>query len=463
MSFVSLRLDYSYGQNHTLSAATKKLVSSLSDVINIKLYMSSDLPLSLAPIKTDAVDLINEYQKASGGKIIYQIIDPKKNQDTLTEAQNAGIPELQYSQVEKDKYAVATAYFGATVTYGDKKEVIPQLSSLETLEYDMTSIIYKITRKEPMKIGFVNATMPSLNPQADLYRTIRTILGKQYDISSFTNLDDSTKPDSSVKTLLIFDDNKKQFATSEINILRDYLKNNGSAIIMADGVKTVPESLSTDVADHNLFGLMSEYGINVNKDLVLSTSAQLVNFGNGTVNFLSPYPFWLKTTNFDTKNQDLSGIGVLIFPWISSLTAAPAPDLNVSTLVKSEKTSWIQKDNFTLDPNTIKMPNQNDLKEFPLVMESAKQGAGKIAVIPSSRFMQEQFLPSNADNLGLIVNLVNNFASDGALSGIRTRSIANFPLREISEGEKDFYKYLNILLLPVLFGLIGLYRVIKRG
>lgn len=463
LSFVSLRLDYSYGQNHTLSQSTKKIISKLDDVINIKLYISSDLPLGLTSLRTDVVDLINEYQKASGGKIIYRVIDPKKDQEALTEVSNIGIPELQYSQVEKDKYAVATAYFGATVSYGGKTEVIPQLSSLETLEYDMTSLIYKLTKKESIKIGLVNAPIFSQNPQEDIYRTIRSILSKQYEVVNYSDLDADNKPDNNVKTLLVFDDNQRQYATDEVNIIRDYLKDNGSAIFMTDGVKVLPEQLSTDASDHNLFGLIGEYGINLSQDLVLSTSAQLVNFGNGMVNFMSPYPFWLKTTNVDAKNPNLSGIGVLTFPWASSLSTNPSADLKITNLVKSEKNSWIQKESFTLDPNNIAMPDQNELKEQSLILESEKKEAGKIAVIPSSRFVMEQFLSRSSDNLGLIVNMVNNFASDGALSGIRTRTIASFPLREVSESEKEFYKYLNILLLPVMFALYGLYRITKKG
>lgn len=462
LSFVSLRLDYSYGQNHTLSQSTKKIISKLDDKIDIKLYISSDLPLGLTSLRTDVVDLINEYQKASGGKISYKVIDPKKDQEALAEVAKVGIPELQYSQIEKDKYAVATAYFGATVVYGGKTEVIPQLSSLETLEYDMTSLIYKLTKKESVKIGLVNAPILSQNPQEDIYRTVRTILSKQYEVVNYTNLDAENKPDKNIKTLLIFDDNLRQFATDEVNIMRDYLKDNGSAIFMTDGVKVLPEQLSTDISDHNLFGLIGEYGINLSKDLVLSTSSQLVNFGNGVVNFMSPYPFWIKTANVDIKNPNISGIGVLTFPWTSSLSTNPSADLKISTLVKSEKSSWIQKENFTLDPNNIAMPNQNELKEQSLIVESEKKGAGKIAVIPSSRFVMEQFLSRSSDNLGLIVNMVNNLASEGALSGIRTRTIASFPLREVTESEKEFYKYLNILLLPLVFALYGLYRITKR-
>lgn len=463
LSFVSLRLDYSYGQNHTLSSATKKVLSTLDDVVNIKLYMSSDLPLSLTSLKTDVLDLVNEYQKSSKGKIVFKVVDPKKDDESAAEAQQSGIPELQYSQVEKDKYAVATAYFGAVVTYGDKKEVIPQLSSLETLEYDMTSLVYKLTRKEPIIVGIVNGSNQSPDPRSDEYGTLRKVLEQQYTLQYFDKLDATNKPDTKIKTLLVMDDNIKVYATDELNIIRDYLKENGSAVFMTDAVKVLPERMTTENSDSNLSQIFAEYGINIQNNLVLSTSAQLVNFGNGLVNFMSPYPFWLKTTNFDTKNQNLSGVGVLVFPWTSSLIASNSADLKISSLVKSESKSWVQTENYTLDPNTIKMPVTSELKTQDIVMESEKKSEGKIAIIPSSRFVKEQFLSRNSDNLGLVINLINNYASSGALSGIRTRSAANFPLRDTTDSEKDFYKYINILLLPALFGLFGVYRITKRG
>ena len=60
---VSLRLDFSKGSAYTLSPSTKKILHSLDDVVNIKFFVSSDLPTPLLPVKTEVADLLNEYKK----------------------------------------------------------------------------------------------------------------------------------------------------------------------------------------------------------------------------------------------------------------------------------------------------------------------------------------------------------------------------------------------------------------
>jgi len=37
-----------------------------------------------------------------------------------------------------------------------------------------------------------------------------------------------------------------------------------------------------------------------------------------------------------------------------------------------------------------------------------------------------------------------------------------YPLPELSDSSKDVFKYGNILLLPVLFGIYGAFRVMRR-
>src|SRR3990167_9298711 len=94
---VSLRLDFSKGSAYTLSPSTKKILHSLDDVVNIKFFVSSDLPTPLLPVKTDVVDLLNEYKKESRNKVMVKIVDPKKDPASLNEIRELGIPELQYS------------------------------------------------------------------------------------------------------------------------------------------------------------------------------------------------------------------------------------------------------------------------------------------------------------------------------------------------------------------------------
>lgn len=439
-----LRYDFSYGNAYTLSTSTKKILHALKNSVTIQFFASSDLPTRLIPLKNEVIDLLNEYQKENKGKLTVKILDPKKNQSAGAEVQELGIPSLQFSQLEQDKYAVTSSYFGMVLSYGDKKEVLPQVTDIESLEYNVTAAIYKLTNKELIKIGIVGKT-ESFDPNGDDLATFKKVIRQQFDLAFIDK-----EIDPSYKTVLLFDDNKKEYTSEEIEAIKKYIDNGGKIIFFVDGV-WVQSDLSTSPAKHNLFSLLSSYGLILNTDLVLSANAELVNFGNSQMSFLSPYPFWLKTNVFNTKASYFSNIQQLTFPWVSSVEG--------NALVKSSQRSWEQKNNFSLNPEAIAQPQVNDLKEFIIAAESKDK---KVFVIPSSRFIYERFLTRTSNNLEFVLNVVNDLASGGALSGIRQRAISFYPLPDLPDNQKDIFKYGNILLLPLLFGLFGAFRLMKR-
>src|SRR3989338_10069281 len=136
--------------------------------------------------------------------------------------------------------------------------------------------------------------------------------------------------------------------------------------------------------------------------------------------------------------------------------------LEVQTLVSSNKNSWEKKDSYELLPQKIKQPELKDINEFSLVGQVQTREGGIAVVIPSSRFLNVQYLSKNSGNVDFIFNLINNLASGGALSGIRSRTITFYPLPELSDNTKDTVKYLDILLLPVLLALYGGVRLMRR-
>jgi ABC-type uncharacterized transport system involved in gliding motility auxiliary subunit len=474
VSFLSIRLDFSYGSSYTLSNSTKKILQKLDNGVTIKLFASSDLPTRLIPVKNDVVDLLNEYKRNNIGKMTVKILDPKKDQNAAKDAETAGIPQMQFSQMESNKYAVTASYFGIEVDYKDQKEILPQVTDVESLEYNLTAMVYKLTRKEVIKIGILGKP-ESYDPQTDDLGTVKQIFGKQFEIGYIDLTTPSTgsvqanasvkEIDSSYKTVLLFDTDKKEYSDDEIVAIKKYLDNKGKVIAFVDGV-WVGEALNVAPANHNLFSLLKEYGINIQKNLVLSTSAELVNFGNSQVQFLSPYPFWLKTNFFDSKASYFSNVNQLTFPWVSSLSIEKANGWQSRELVKSTARSWEQKEAtgsaFILDPQSIPEPKQSDLKSFALIAESKSNQGGVLLVIPSSRFVLSQFLSRTSDNLGFVLNIVNDYASGGALSGIHQRAVSFYPLPDLTDNEKDIFKYANILILPVLFGLLGGILLFKR-
>lgn len=461
---LALRLDLSQGQANTLSNSTRKILTNLDDLITIKFYISSDLPSQLIPVKTEVTDLINEYKKLGGNKVSIKVLDPKKDDKALQEVKETGIPELQFSQLEKDKFAVSSAYFGIAVLFGNNKEVIAQATEINGLEYNLTSAIYKLTRTESPTIGLIGesqaVTEISTQPQSTL-SIFKQFFGKEFTLNNIgIPKITSSQLSKNINAVLIIDNKTRKYEDDEIQVVKEYLENGGKAVIFADGV-WIDENLETSNTNSNLSSLTGDYGITINPNLVLSTSAELVNFGDQTMQYLIPYPFWLKTNVFDKSTSLFSNVGQLTFPWASSLSISEKSGIEQKAIIKSTVKSWEQKSNFILNPQNITLPQQNELKEFTLVA-TAKKGNSDIAVIPSSRFIEDRYLNQSSNNLDFMLNLLSDMAAQGALSGIRSRAVNFYPLPEFTDNQKDIYRVSVIFLLPLIFVCFGAIRLFRR-
>lgn len=458
-SVVSYRLDLSYGKSYTLSENTKKILKNIKKPLEINLYISSDLPLQLLPLKNEVVDLVNEY-KRYGSNVEVKILDPKKDEQAGKDVKTYGIPELPFTQLNNDQYAVSSVYFGALISFNGKKEPIIQLSNLSTLEFDITSLIYKLTNANIPKVAFYGLENSFSTSGEDAFANLKAIIKNQFELSSVTG-DKITELNKDVKSLVILA-NETDFSTNEANIMQNYLDNGGKIILFINGVNVFDTTLETNISENNLYSLLEKNGIILNKNLLLSSSSQLVSFGGGSVNFYSRYPFWVKTSNLNYENQMLSNISSLNFPWVSSFDLVSKKDINSIVLAKTDGTSWDQKENFTLIPDTIKTPDAKNVKQFNLIVESENKNKGKILAIGSTRFIKDQYLSNSSNNLEFFLNALNIYASNGALSGIRSRDTAIFPIKEYDNQTKDIIKYLNILLLPGLILLFGAIKSLRR-
>jgi len=460
LSPLALRLDLSFGKAYTLSPATKKILHNLDDIINIKFFVSSDLPTRLTPLKNDVTDFLNEFKKESRGKIEVKVLDPRKDEKTLNEAREIGIPEIQFSQLEKDRYAVTASYFGIALVYGDKKGIIPQVTELESLEYNLASSIYKLTNEKLPQIGIIGREN-IFDPREDELFSFKKIMSQQFDLQ-FINFDENVKEiNPSYKAIVVFDNGIKEYTQEEAAAIRKYIDGGGKAVFFVDGV-WVKDNLSVESSRSNLLSFLAEYGINVKNNLILSTASEMVNFGNETVSFFAPYPFWLRASRFSDQVSYFSNTKQLTYPWVSSLEVTKKNGWETKELVFTGKNSWQQTENFVLNPQEIPEPKTEELKSFTLAAQTKSKNGGEIIVVPSSRFVLERYLSQSSGNLEFVLNVLNDLASDGALSGIRQRAIAIYPLPDIPETQKDIFRYTNIFLLPSLLAVYGVIRVTRR-
>ena len=462
VSFLKLRLDFSFGKAYTLSPSTKKIITKLKKPVTINFYVSSDLPARLIPLKAEVDDLLDEYKKQGGRNITIKTKDPKKDSETLEAVRKTGLRELRFSELAGNKYQTAAVFFGLVIDYNKKTEVINQATDINNLEYNLTAAIYKLSRKNTPQVAVIGESN-SFGLQNDPLASFKRLLSKQFTLS-FLDLDSKkTKTiDKKIKTIFVFDANNKAYSNEEVKRINNYLNEGGKGVFFLSGV-WVNDQLATASAKNNLSPLLNQWGIKLNKDLVLSGSSEMVSFGMGSGSTIfTPYPFWIKAADFNQTKAYFSNVNQLTFPWVSSLELTKKSGFSVSPLVKTSNRSWHQKGFFNLNPNAIPRPRRDDLQAFLVAAESKNNHGGEIVVIPSSRFILQRYLGRDSSNLEFVLNLTNDLASGGVLSGIRSRSLSLYPLPDLEEKQKDIFKYTNILILPLLFSIYGAIRLARR-
>ncbi len=445
---INLRLDLSKNQAYSVSKSTKDILKKLDKNLEIYFFVSENLPTSFLAFRNDVLDFLKEYENQSK-KIVLKIIDPTKDDNNFKLSQEFYIPELQLSQLEQDKFSVSRIHFGIGIKYDGKTESIPQLNNLESLEFNLTSLIYKLSKKELEKIGIVGET-------SDLNNFFE-LVNNQFSVD-YPSLEKQI--DSQIKTLIIIGKGDKEIKDKQLKTIEDYLIKGGKAVFLVDKFSIDETSLYTTGGKTDWNKLLKKFGINIENNLVLSASAQLVSFGNNYFQFLSVYPYWLKTNNFSKNSSYFSNVSSLTFPWVSSIKINKLKDHQYEELVYSTNKSWQVKDNINLNPNSINQPKSYN--QYLLTAKVKRKNNLDFLVIPSSRFLSDKFSGKDEENLKFVLNVLYDLTSQGVLAGIKQRTVNVYQLTYFdNQYQKEVLKYLSIGFLPIIFLIFGLIKVLK--
>ena len=141
------RVDMTKNERFTLSKGSANLVSKgLNENLQITLYVTRGLPKTDLFVD-DLVNLMTEYEEASGGKLSYTVIEPETD-DQKKEAKDAGLQVVDFGEGSEtgDQATITRGYMGMVLEYGSEKEVIPVLSpdSSQGLEFWISNKIREI-------------------------------------------------------------------------------------------------------------------------------------------------------------------------------------------------------------------------------------------------------------------------------------------------------------------------------
>ncbi len=152
---VFFRIDLTGDKIYSISNASRQVVSTLSEPLTIDVFFTENLPAPYNNHKRYLRDLLEEYAIYASKYFNYRFHDVNPDEGELSSdgranqemANNYGISPIQIQVIDEDEVKFQKAYMGLVINHGDLIERIPTVTSVERLEYQLTTAIMKLNNK----------------------------------------------------------------------------------------------------------------------------------------------------------------------------------------------------------------------------------------------------------------------------------------------------------------------------
>ncbi len=346
----SAQLDLTQNGLYTLSPGTKATLAKLQEPVTLRFYFSSQQASGYAQVVAYAQrvrDMLKQYASLGNGKIVFEEIEPK----AFTPAEDEAVAQGLTGAPTQEGDNVYFGLVGTNTLAGH--EVIPffDQSREQYLEYDVTSMIYKLSQPQKPKLGVISSLPLDAGAgglQAALAGNAQPYVFYQQlkDIYDVQTLDPATtdRIPANISTLLIVHpanlDNKVEYAVDQF-VLRG-----GHAIVFVDPLSESSVQQGPGIQDQGdkssstLGPLMTAWGVDFDPgkvvgDADLAQPVQL-NGQNGQPQVLD-YLVWLRLTpdNFNTTDPVTANLQMINMASAGALKQHPGATTKFLPLLTS--------------------------------------------------------------------------------------------------------------------------------
>ena len=465
------RLDLTEEKIFTLAPATGDVLDGLEDILTVELFESRDPPTQVKLVSRDVNDFLEDFAANSGGKVklIHRFPDPNGDEEELKAYQNAeyiGVPPVQFNIQSQGELQIKVGYLGIALTYLDRREVIPFVSTIDGFEYSLAGLTFDMVRPDRKTVAFLTG-----NGEKSLDEDLRafgSLLSQQYDVAEVQQAE-GTLPDLSNIDVLIIPGPTERLSDEMETQLTSYLNGGGKAMILIDRV--VVDQRGFALPNRNNFAeFVDRYGVIVEDNLVFDLqSNEQIGLPTAGGNVVVSYPFWMRVPVVDKK---IAGeVESVVLPWASEVAYDVDSPYQHTELLRTRPTAAIDTNYGDVSPNAPifdQLTPENLVESLMGVAvtgpateamgDGSDQASFRIVVVGDSDWLTDRF----QENLGLGLNLVDWLAEEDALADIRSKLVSTRRLVFDSSTHRNLVQYANIIGVPLVFVLIGLVRYARR-
>lgn len=460
----SLRLDFTADKRYTLNKVTKDILKELTDPITVTVYFSKDLPPQYSRVRREFKETLQEYGRRSGGKLVYEIINPNESKELADKALKDGIQPLEVNIREKDQAKAIKAYMGAIVQMGQAREILPVVLA-EPIEYALTTRIKKLTTDKKPKVAFLQGHK---EPPLALLTQLNQILDISYTPQALF-LTDTTKISEDIRTIVIIAP-KDTIPPSHFKQLDAFMAKGGNIAVAVDKVN-LPRQLNQPLVPirNGLETWLKTKGVSLEDKVVIDAQCNKIavprQIGNLTVQSEVQFPYFPILSKF-SSHPAAQGLDAVLYQFATPLKFNGNPNKTFTPLAYTSAQSGVLP---------IKMPvsiEQNFASSFTqprqvvaAALEDKAKQKSRMVIFANGGFVapQQRGQTLNQDNINFMANSIDWLQGDTKMIELRTKQVQYRPLRKgMKEGFKAFIKYFNLLFPMLLVIGYGFYRSQKR-
>jgi len=494
------RLDLTSDRVHSLSQPTKRLMKRLERPLVVKVFFTRGLEAPYNNHERHLVEKLEEFQVWSDGRMRIEVTDPSEEvvevvdgkEKTRTREQEAlrlGVMPHQYQYRDRTRTELRQVYMGAALLYGERQQIIPVVSQLSGLEYEIARAIKRLIDPEPERIGYstghgeVELSTDTRPP----IQALRSQLAENNMVLVPVDLDGAADQLKELDALIVVGPTSPFSRLAAFRLDQFLMSGRGVGYLLSN-YQPHTESAEAIPVFHGLDSVLGAYGVRHNRDLVLDRGSNSkmplpVRRGRTVAQVPVNTPAIPVVRDLSKDSPIVRGIPLLTMPFSSSidLPEQETPDIVYTVLARSSEESTRSQAVRKIDPYSLKNPGPGEMQatspvlveargvfssafanaEVPdpgpdapeeiLVRESAE---ARLLVAGSSHFM--------ANNASAMLNAMDWLVADLAMVDIRSKTVQLPSLEPMEAGQVRMLKLINLLGPVAFLLLLGLVRSFLR-
>ncbi|HUB84428.1 MAG TPA: Gldg family protein [Rhizomicrobium sp.] len=464
------QIDLTQNGQFTLAQGTKNIIARVQEPITLKFFYSKKVAADYAQIDAYARrvrDLLEEYAARSHGKIIVQEVDPQPYTPEEDEASANGLTAAPTDSGD-------VVYFGLIGTNSiDGKEVVPFFSPDREpyLEYDLTSLIYRLSTPKKAKVAIISSLPLDSAGQGAQGQPepllIYAQLQQSYDTQTLDPGFTAIPPGTDV--LLIV--HPALFTAQQSYAIDQFVLGGGHVLAFVDPNSEINTAAGAQGGGGGpitsaLPSLFPAWGIayNPKKELADKKLAQSVETSGDPREPVTRYPLWLHLTaaNFNSSDQVTASLQSLNLASAGAISPMKGATTDFVPLVSSsDQAALIDTDQARAEPRPQDLMNIIQPAGSPYTIAARISGPAKTAfpktakiksakninviVMADSDIFDDRFWVRTqdlygkriatpfADNAAFVLNAVENLTGSGDLISLRTRGSDDRPFTVVKQ------------------------------